>query len=145
MSATEQNSQSTVAAAIRPGTVEVALALLWTAVALYALGLGAEMWRAASTGASGWIVFVVSSVILAVLVEFIRRRSNTARIIYTVLFVFGLLLQARDLGAVFASSPMTASLNVAMFSLQLAAILLLFSRQAAAWFRRSAGSTDGAG
>lgn len=137
MNTPEQTDQNPTGAAARPATVDVALALLWTALALYALGLGAEMWRAASSVASSWIVFLVSTAILAVLVEFIRRGSNAARILYAVLFVFGLLLQARDLGAMFASPPMTASLNVAMFSLQLAAILLLYSHKAAAWFKRA--------
>lgn len=135
------NGETPAAApASRPSTVEVALALLWTNLALYALGLGIELTRGANTALSAWVITLVTIAIVAVLIGFIARRSNAARVIYVVLFVLGLLLQTRDPGALFASPPITASLNVVMFALQLAAIILLFSRAGAAWFKRPAST-----
>lgn len=141
MASTDKTTGGTPAAQ-RPRPVHSALLLLWSAIALYALLLGNDL-LGSNSAPSAWVVPLVTVAVVAVLIGFIARGSNVARWIYAVMFVLGSLPLAIDPGSVFARSSLIGSLNVLMFVLQLAALVLLFARGAGGWFRQSAGMPIG--
>lgn len=135
MESTESDPGS--AAAQRPRPVQTALVLLWIAVALYALLLGIDL-LGSNSAPSAWLVPLATIAVVAVLIGFIARGSNIARWVYAVLFVLGSLPLAIDPGAVLARSALIGGLNLLMFVLQLAAVVLMFGGAAASWFRHAA-------
>lgn len=117
----------------RPRPVRIALALLWLYIALYALLLASDLAGGASATLA-WLVPIVTVAIVAALTAFVAKGSNAARWSYAVLFVLGSLPLAIDPSSVFARSALIGGLNLAMFALQLIALVLLFQRASNAWF-----------
>ena len=130
-------SPETSAQASRPRAVQIALVLLWTYLLLYALVAGNELMNVPNAGPAAWAVPLVTIAIVAALIGFVARGSNAARYVYVALFVLGSLPLALYPGALFARSQLIGSLNILMFALQLAAIVLLFSPRSARWFKRT--------
>lgn len=116
-----------------PRRVFAALALLWVAwgvsvctlaVRVFVFGLGL-----------GWLGFGAAG-IQALLIYFIGRRSNAARIIMLVVILVN-TAGAFWLLKALAQLSMSATPTVIGYLLRVAALVLLFSGESRQWFRRS--------
>lgn len=125
----------------RPTRVNQALALLWAAMAIGGLSVGAslpELW-----GESFFVFMMVVTVALfaanALLIWLIGRRRNWARIVMLVVIV--IMIPFMFVG----DAPDDTVGFVAVLAewlslvLELIAMYLLFSRDGAIWFRQSTG------
>ena len=122
----------------RPGSVGIAVKLLWTSMAV---GIAkilldyAHLSALASAAFTGFIL-VSTLALMAILIVMISKGKNWARITYLVLFLLGLVPTLPVIMTEFARSPLVGILTVVQVGLQVYALCLLFSKAGGAWFRK---------
>jgi Ni/Fe-hydrogenase subunit HybB-like protein len=82
----------------------------------------------------GLTVGIGMLVLMIVLIYFISKRRNWARITFTVLFAIGLPLVLLGLPRSLSVAPFSAALSLVQFGMQVAALVLLYQRQSSDWF-----------
>jgi hypothetical protein len=122
----------------QPLEVSRAVALLWTSLAV---GLLRSVWnisfnsQGSATGlAIFWFVFF--GILHFFLILKVAHGRNWARVTYVVLFALGIPFVAFGLVESFQDSPLLAFIWIALFSMQLVAIFLLFMPKSSAWYRK---------
>jgi hypothetical protein len=114
-----------------PRRVRVALALLWAAWAVSACTLTIRV--VFFHLPLGWLGFA-GVAIQGLIVYFIGRRSNAARIIMLIIVLIN-TASAYFLWKVIAEASMSATPTVVGYLLRVAALVLLFSGESRQWFR----------
>jgi len=122
---------SVTRAALMPSRVRIALTLLWVALAVSVCTLVA---RTLSIGAGLGLLGFAGAALQAVVIYFIGRRGNGARIVLLVLFLLataGLPLA----WVAYANGSFSAVPSVVGYLLRGAALDLLFTGESRQWFR----------
>jgi hypothetical protein len=122
-----------------PYRVYVALALLWVAWAVSACTLAVRVFI---FGAGfGWVGFI-GVAIQALLIYFIGKRSNAARIL---MLILALIITAEGalLLKVLAQSSVSAVPTIIGYLLRVIALVLLFSGESRQWFRKPQAGNGG--
>jgi len=121
-----------------PRIVRVAVWLLWAAMAIEGINGLLEVREDSQPRSLVIAASAVTIVLIGVvcwLIAMIGRRRNWARIIYALLFVLGMGIQVWNWQGLL-NGPLRHVLTIMpQFALQLAAMILLFRREASAWFR----------
>jgi hypothetical protein len=120
-----------------PRIVAIALWLLWTGIAVEVIDTAFDVHAGLQTHAS--VVIATNGTIAMVgvvcwLIFMIGRRRNWARIVYAVLFALGAIVQGLNWQNLLNGSTRDLLSIVSQFGLQLAAMILLFRREADEWF-----------
>jgi len=124
-------ADSVTRAALMPSRVRIALTLLWVALAVSVCTLVA---RTLSIGAGLGLLGFAAAALQAVVIYFIGRRRNGARIVLLVLFLLataGLPLA----WMAYAKGSFSALPSVVAYLLRGAALVLLFTGESRQWFR----------
>ncbi|RJX30007.1 MAG: hypothetical protein C4525_13265 [Desulfarculus sp.] len=119
----------------RPAKIKTAATLLYISLAL---GLLRGFWEWPANKELSLLVYLIVAVVLAVLVLFIYligRGVNWARIVMLVLFLIGLPFAVLDLPHKLTAQPVPALVEMGQVAAQVVAFVLLFARDANAWFR----------
>jgi len=122
---------SVTRAALMPSRVRIAVTLLWFALAVSVCTLVA---RTLSIGAGLGLLGFAGAALQAVVIYFIGRRRNGARIVLLVLFLVataGLPLA----WVAYANGSFSAVPSVVGYLLRGAALVLLFTGESRQWFR----------
>ena len=131
----------------RPRVVTIALWLLWAGIAIELIDRAFDVRAALQTQAT---VVIASNGMIAMmgavcgLIVMIGRRGNWARIIYAMLFALGALIQVWNWQNLLNGPARDLWVIVPQFGLQLAAMILLFRREADAWFGKRKAPDPGA-
>jgi hypothetical protein len=127
----------------KPKQVKLAVALLWISLALGPLNLLLDDKSPARTivasqpaflGLMAGVVGVLA--LMAVLVVFIYRGRNWARVVYLVMYLLGALPWLLSLPVLFGRSPVAGAVYVVQGTIQAVALYFIFSQPGSAWFRR---------
>ena len=124
-------TDSVTRAALMPSRVRIALTLLWVALAVSVCALVA---RTLSIGPGLGLLGFAGAALQAVVIYFIGRRRNGARIVLLVLFLLataGLPLA----WVAYANGSFSAVPSVVGYLLRGAALVLLFTGESRQWFR----------
>lgn len=129
----------------RPREVAVAVRLLWLS---FGLGLSSAAWRQSWVNPLEMIVGLVSigfyGAIIAWLIVKFGRGRNWARIVYTVLLLFGyvsILVSWTTYAAPYHGHPELVGLDVIDTLADIAGLYFMFTKAANAWFRPPAAQT----
>ncbi len=132
----------------RPRSAAIAVRLLYAAVVASILTMVVQGFPR-PPGQPNWFGPVVGAATVAVnggIYFAIGRRQRWARLLFTVLFVAGLVptwVVRHEIARLFSEAPIYA-VNMAFQTLvQLIAIVLLFTPESNAWFRKGGGSGVG--
>jgi cytochrome bd-type quinol oxidase subunit 1 len=82
----------------------------------------------------GLTVGIGMLVLMIVLIYFISKRRNWARITYTVLFAIGIPFTLFGLARSLSAAQLTGVVGLIQFGMQVAALVLLYQRQSSDWF-----------
>jgi hypothetical protein len=127
----------------KPQQVRLAVALLWVSLALGPLNLllddrsPARTIVASQPALLGLMAGVLAGVLalMAVLVVFIYRGRNWARVVYLVMYLLGALPWLLSLPVLFGHSPVAGAVYVVQGTIQAIALYFIFSQPGSAWFR----------
>lgn len=123
----------------KPKSVTAAANLLWASLALGLVKVLLDFGHiSASVPIAGHLFFLALTIaILSSLVFKIMAGRNWARITFLVLYLLGLLPTLSAILDEWARAPVIAVISVAHACMQGYALLLLFSKPAAAWFKKT--------
>ena len=122
----------------RPPSVSRGLLLLYASLGIGLIRSAMGFPRFAQMSSVGFAVSVqvVVFAIFLVLLVFIARRKNWARIAFLVIFMLGVPPSMGLLLDSLSGTPMSGVLGLLQVALQIVALVLLFRSEAAAWFRQ---------
>jgi hypothetical protein len=121
----------------RPRVVTIGVWLLWATIAIELIDKAFEVRDAVRMGtsmviASNGTMALVGAVCLLIVI--IGRRRNWARITYAMLFALGTMVQLFNWQALLDGLTRDLLFILLQWAVQLAAMILLFSRDANGWF-----------
>jgi len=131
----------------RPAPIRIAVRMLYAALLLGGLRSGAEALTTSILLGRQFLVFMFLIIIAALglmawLIWKVGQGKNWARVTLLVLFLFTLITSAVPLVAAIPLRPVSGGLGVVQLTLQFGALLLLFQKEAAAWFGPGAKPRD---
>ncbi len=126
----------------RPPEIARAVVLLWTSLLLGVVRLVFD-WRDLTADGAAPVGLMVTIAILTIavlagFVHLIARGRNWARIVFTGLYLLGLVVSLPDVWSELGTAPIAALVGALQLVLQGVALVLLFRPAAAAWFRGTA-------
>ncbi|MBS1970278.1 MAG: hypothetical protein JSU04_08215 [Bdellovibrionales bacterium] len=97
-------------------------------------------------GMAPWI-FIIFTLIFSfgfnlVLLFFLSRRKNWARIVFTILFVIGVPMSLPYLMEAFNVAPVSGVVGAFQLALQLYGVILLYQTPSNVWFKKPQAPTD---
>lgn len=122
----------------RPRDVRIAAFLLWSAIGITcAMALADEMLVPQESWSTTFAIYAVSFGMGGLLVYFIWRRHNWARITGAVITVLGFLIALPTLAEELRTHPSSGVVTIVLVAMQIYAIYLLFTSSSNAWFKSS--------
>jgi hypothetical protein len=123
----------------KPKEVKIALSLIWASIGI---GLINSVFDPtlrsvfATTPLFAWITLLLTVGITVLLIVFLGRGKNWARIVFLVFFILGAILMLFELQNTFQTWWPTAVVNVAQAAMQALALYLVFTVPGSHWYRR---------
>ena len=122
----------------KPSQIDTAVSLLWASLAIGFVKSLMDMQHMGSQASPAFINFILISVIavMVLLIVFISKGKNWARITFLVLFVLGSLPSVPLLLGEFTRSPVLGAFSIIQFVLQVIALYLIFTKPGSSWFKK---------
>ena len=125
-------------ASSKPKAVEIAVLILWLALAC---GLAMSVVKLGQVALPVSLIFIYSFLafcfaVSALFVYKISRGRNWARITYLILILFGTLKALPNLIPTIEHAPFYGTLNIAVVASQLVAMTMLFTSSSNGWFKQ---------
>jgi hypothetical protein len=122
----------------RPRQVVYAVVLLWIS---FALGVPAAYWEHQRTPADVapvyWVLAALIIGLFILVIVFLGRGRNWARIVLLVLVVISFLSFLGTMGEMLSHPAIEIVLNVVTLAIDAVAVYLVFTKPGALWFRRA--------
>ena len=122
----------------KPSQINTAVNLLWASLAIGFVKSIVDMQHLGSQASPAFTNFILISVIavMALLIVFISKGKNWARITFLVLFVLGSLPSIPLVLGEFSRSPVLGAFSVIQIVIQIVALYLVFTNPGATWFKK---------
>lgn len=122
----------------KPSQIHTAVNLLWASLALGFVKSIMDMQNLGSQALPAFTNFILVSVIavMALLIVFISKGKNWARVTFMVLFVLGSLPSVPLILGEFTRSPVLGAFSVVQIVLQVVAFYIIFTKPGSLWFKK---------
>lgn len=122
----------------KPSQINTAVNLLWASLAIGFVKSIMDMQHLGSQASPAFTNFILISVIavMVLLIVFISKGKNWARITFLVLFILGSLPSIPLVLGEFTRSPVLGAFSLVQIVLQVVALYMVFTKPGAAWFKK---------
>lgn len=122
----------------KPSQINTAVNLLWASLAIGFVKSIMDMQHLGSQASPAFINFILISVIavMALLIVFISKGKNWARITFLVLFILGSLPSIPLVLGEFTRSPVLGAFSLVQIVLQVVALYMVFTKPGGLWFKK---------
>jgi hypothetical protein len=122
----------------KPSQITTAVNLLWASLAIGFVKSIMDVQHLGSQASPAFTNFILISVfaVMALLIVFISKGKNWARITFLVLFILGSPLSIPLGLGEFTRSPVLGAFSLVQIVLQVVALYIVFTKPGAAWFKK---------
>ena len=122
----------------KPSQISTAVNLLWASLAIGFVNTLMDTQDLGSIAPPAFTNFILISVfaVMALLIVFISKGKNWARITSLVLFVLGSLPSIPLVLGEFTRSPVLGAFSIIQIALEVVALYLVFTKPGAGWFKK---------
>jgi hypothetical protein len=122
----------------KPSQINTSVNLLWASLAIGFVKSIMDMQHLGSQASPAFTNFILISVfaVMALLIVFISKGKNWARITFLVLFILGSLPSIPLVLGEFTRSPVLGAFSLVQIVLQVIALYIVFTKPGAVWFKK---------
>ena len=122
----------------KPSQIKSAVNLLWASLAIGFVKLIMDMQHLGPQASPAFTIYILISVIavMALLIVFISKGKNWARITFLVSFVLGSLPSIPLVLGEFNRSPVLGAFSLIQIVIQVVALYIVFTKPGATWFKK---------